>query len=94
MSLGDQEYKFLMIDRKERIIQRMRQQHDNAKLNVDVLSTPQRWLQILNECLRNYENALSRGVQYRVLSDDYKQDISQKKDIPALLLKFTEHTPI
>ena len=87
MSLGDQEYKLLMIDRKERIIQRMRQQHDNAKLNVDVLSTPQRWLQILHECLQNYENALSRGVQYRVVLDSYKQDIDHQKNIQALLSK-------
>jgi sugar-specific transcriptional regulator TrmB len=84
-SLGDQEYKLLMIDRKERIIQRMRLQHDNAKLNADILSTPQRWLQILHECLSDYKKALSRGVQYRVLLDGSKQDIGQKKDLQTLL---------
>ena len=91
MSQGDQEYKLLMIDRKERIIQRMRQQHDNAKLCVDVLSTPQRWLQILNECLRNYENALSRGVQYRVVLDSCKLDIDHQKNIQVLLSKPNFH---
>jgi sugar-specific transcriptional regulator TrmB len=86
-SLGDQEYKFLMIDRKERIIQRMRTQHDNAKLNVDILSTPQRWLQILHDCLKNYENNLSRGTKYRVVLDSCKPDIDRQKNIQALLSK-------
>ena len=86
-SLIDQEYELLMIDRKERIIQRMKHQHKNVKLYVDVLSTPQRWLQILNECLHDYENALSRGVQYRVVLDSCKQDIGHHKNIQTLLSK-------
>jgi len=90
-SLGDQEYKFLMIDRKERIIQRMRQQHDRANLNVDVLSTPQRWLQILHDCIQNYEHTLSRGVRYRVVLDSCKQDFERQKNIQALLSKSNFH---
>jgi sugar-specific transcriptional regulator TrmB len=86
-SFGDQEYRLLMIDRKERIIQRMRHQHDNAKLNVDVLSTPQRWLQILHDCVQNYENTLSRGVKYRVVLDGCKLDIDRQKNIQVLLTK-------
>jgi HTH-type transcriptional regulator, sugar sensing transcriptional regulator len=88
-SFGDQEYKLLMIDRKERIIQRMRQQHDNAKLNVDVLSTPQRWLQILHDCVQNYEKNLSRGVKYRVVLDSCNLDLDRQKNIQALLSKPT-----
>jgi sugar-specific transcriptional regulator TrmB len=91
MSLGDQEYKFLMIDRKERIIQRMRQQHDNVKLTVDVLSTPQRWLQILHYCLQNYEHALSRDVHYRVVLDSCKEDIRHQKNIQTLFSKPNFH---
>ena len=86
-SFGDQEYKLLMIDRKERIIQRMKQQHNNAKLNVDVLSTPQRWLQILHDCIQNYENNLSRGVNYRVVLDGCKQDMDRQKNIQTLQSK-------
>jgi len=88
-SFGDQEFKLLMIDRKERIIQRMRQQHDNAKLNVDVLSTPQRWLQILHDCMQNYEKNLSRGVKYRVVLDNCNLDLDRQKNIQALLSKPT-----
>ena len=85
MPLSDRQYEFLMIDRKERIIQRMRHQHENAKQRVDVLSTLQRWLQILNECLHDYENAISRGVRYRVVLDSCKQDIGRHKNIRDLL---------
>jgi len=88
-SFGDQDYKLLMIDRKERIIQRMRQQHNSAKLNVDIISTPQRWLQILHDCIQNYENTLSRGVKYRVVLDSCKLDIDRQKNIQALLSKPT-----
>jgi hypothetical protein len=80
-SLGDQEYKLLMIDRKERIIQRMKQQHNGAKLCVDVLSTPQRWLQILHDCVQNYEDNLSRGVKYRVVLDSCNLDLDRQKNI-------------
>jgi HTH-type transcriptional regulator, sugar sensing transcriptional regulator len=90
-SFGDQEFKLLMIDRKERIIQRMRQQHDNAKLKVDILSTPQRWLQILHDCVLNYEKTLSRGVQYRVVLDSCKLDIDHQKNIQVLLSKPNFH---
>jgi hypothetical protein len=78
-----------MIDRKERIIQRMRQQHNNAKVNVDVLSTPQRWLQILHDCMTNYEKNLSRGVKYRVVLDSCDLDLDRQKNIQALLSKPT-----
>jgi sugar-specific transcriptional regulator TrmB len=86
-SFGDQDYKLLMIDRKERIIQRTRQQHNSAKLNVDVLSTPQRWLQILHDCMQNYENTLTRGVKYRVVLDSSSLYIDRQKNIQALLSK-------
>jgi sugar-specific transcriptional regulator TrmB len=88
-SFGDQEYKLLMIDRKERIIQKMKQQHNSAKLCVDVLSTPQRWLQILHDCITNYEKNLSRGVKYRVVLDSCDLDLDHQKNIQTLLSKPT-----
>ena len=52
---------------------------------MDVLSTPQRWMQILNECLYDYENAVARGVKYRIVLDSCKIELSHQKNIQALI---------
>jgi sugar-specific transcriptional regulator TrmB len=74
-TLVDQEYKFIIVEGKERIIQRMKEQHDSAKRSVNILSTFRRWLQILDYCFENYVKALKRGVEYRVVIEKY---ISEK----------------
>jgi sugar-specific transcriptional regulator TrmB len=66
-TLQQQEYKFIVVTGKNRIIQFMRKEHDNAQRSVEILSTVQRWLQILEECLESYEKALERGVKYRII---------------------------
>jgi sugar-specific transcriptional regulator TrmB len=63
----DQEYSIVMIDGKERLIQKIREWLDSAQRSTDIISTFQRWLQIFHYCCENYENALKRGVKYRVI---------------------------
>ena len=63
------EYKLVIIDGRERIIQGMKRQHDHAQFSVDILSTFPRWLQIVDECHENYQNALTRNVRYRVIAE-------------------------
>jgi sugar-specific transcriptional regulator TrmB len=45
-----QEHKIILIEGKQRLMQIFRRQHDNVQQKVDILSTLQRWLQILDSC--------------------------------------------
>ena len=83
--LDEQEYQLIMVDHKERIIQKMRQQHEDAQNEVVVLSNPQRWLLILHYCLENYERALERGVWYRVVIENSENGIASQKNVQMLL---------
>ena len=76
-------YKFIILNGRERIIQKMKQQHDSAQFSVDILSTLPRWLQIVEECFENYKNALNRGVKYRIIVEtpDSKAHFSKKVQI-------------
>jgi sugar-specific transcriptional regulator TrmB len=86
-SLRDEEYRLVLIGRKERIIQRIKRQHDTAKVCVDILTTLPRLLQVLNECLPNVEQSLSRGIQFRVALDNCEQEIGAYPTIEILISK-------
>ena len=66
-SLQEPDYKIIMVEGRERIMQMMKLQHHDAQQRVDILSTLQRWLQILDFCLEDYVKALERNVKYRVV---------------------------
>jgi len=85
--LQQQEYKLIVVTRKSRIIQLIRKEHDNAQRSVDILSTVQRWLQILEECLENYVRALERGVKYRVVTEKPLDKKSFESKVQSLLSK-------
>jgi sugar-specific transcriptional regulator TrmB len=84
---SERDYQIVMIDKKERIIQRVRNQHDNAHHRVDILTTMQRLLQFLHNTLENHERALDRGVHYRVLVQESIPEKSVNKDLETLLSK-------
>jgi sugar-specific transcriptional regulator TrmB len=81
----EEEYRFTILDGKERIIQKMKQQHDSTHFSIDILSTLPRWLQIIEECFENYKKALSRGVKYRVIVEKADSEVSLSKNVQALL---------
>jgi sugar-specific transcriptional regulator TrmB len=60
-------YEIKVINGRKRIVDKIKKQHDGAKATVEILSALPRWLQIIDECLVNYRNALDRGVLYRVI---------------------------
>lgn len=68
----EQEYRLVAYEGKERIRQVIKLQHDKAHISMDILSTLQRWLQIIECCHENYEKALARNVKYRVVIDSQK----------------------
>jgi sugar-specific transcriptional regulator TrmB len=60
-------YEIKVINGRKRIVDNIKKQHDGAKGTVEILSALPRWLQIIDECLVNYRNALDRGIRYRVI---------------------------
>jgi sugar-specific transcriptional regulator TrmB len=63
----EREYKIISIEGSRRIIAKIKQQHDAAKLSVDVISFLPRFLHIANQCMENYNKAIARGVKYRII---------------------------
>jgi sugar-specific transcriptional regulator TrmB len=61
------EYNITVIDGRKRILQKIKEKHDKSKITVDIITVLPRWLQILDECLENYKNAVERGVEYRLI---------------------------
>jgi sugar-specific transcriptional regulator TrmB len=64
---NSQEYSIRVIDGRKRIAQKIKDQHSKVQHTVDIITLLPRWLQILDECLENYQKALERGVQYRLI---------------------------
>jgi sugar-specific transcriptional regulator TrmB len=63
----ENQYKITIIENRSRIIAKVKQQHDKAKLTVDIISFLPRFLAIANECSDNYRKATMRGVKYRII---------------------------
>ena len=79
-----QDYKFIVVDGKERLLQLISREHDNAQRSVDILSTVQRWIQIIDECFENYWEALERGVKYRVVTEKPNDEETFRREIRPL----------
>jgi sugar-specific transcriptional regulator TrmB len=81
----EQEYKLIMVEGKERLLQIIKDEHDSVQQSVDILSTFPRWLQILDSCFEDYEKALARKVKYRVVIDKPEGRIDFPENVRALL---------
>jgi sugar-specific transcriptional regulator TrmB len=63
----EKEYKIISIEGRNRIIAKIKQQHDAAKSSVDVISFLPRFLYIANQTQESYKKAIGRGVKYRII---------------------------
>ena len=79
------QYTIKILNGRKRIIQKIKEQHDSAKSAIDVISILPRWLQIIDECIDNYINALKRGVKYRIMIGVPDCGSSLPKKISCLL---------
>jgi sugar-specific transcriptional regulator TrmB len=96
----ESQYKIIIIENRSRIIAKIKQQHDKAKLTVDIISFLPRFLAIATECLDNYRKATMRGVKYRIilgvpdrelgLSDVLPYDIRKAHDNENTTIKIVE----
>jgi sugar-specific transcriptional regulator TrmB len=86
-TLSQQKYKLTKIEGRERLIQVIKLQHDKVQRNVDIMTTMQRWLQILHYVFEDYIRAFARGVKYRVVLEASPSEISSRENIQSLLKK-------
>jgi sugar-specific transcriptional regulator TrmB len=82
-----QEVKLILLEGKGKLMQTMKNEHDNVQRTVDIITTLQRWLQILDFCFQDYLEALDRGVKYRVVIAKPAGRITFPENIQALLAK-------
>ena len=62
-----QDYRFKIVESKERILQIIKSQHKNTQQSSHIITTFQRFHSALEFCFEECENALQRGVEYRVI---------------------------
>ena len=62
-----EEYNITIIDGRKRILQKIKNQHEKVQKTVDIITVLPRWLQIIDECFENYQQAVQRGVEYRLI---------------------------
>jgi len=60
----DQNYKFSVLEGRERILQIFKEYHKNAQKAIDALSTLPRLLQIIHYCNREFITALKKGTNF------------------------------
>jgi sugar-specific transcriptional regulator TrmB len=84
-TVQEQDYKITILSGKNRIIHKIKQQHDDARCTVDIVSPLPRWLQIVQECRQNYMKALKRGVKYRLIIETPSSEVVWPKNILSLL---------
>jgi sugar-specific transcriptional regulator TrmB len=80
-----QDVELVVISGRERLIRLIRGQHNSVQNSVRILSTVQRWIQIIEDCLESYEKALQKGVTYRVITEDPRDRVSFDNKIGVLL---------
>ena len=93
----EQDYKVIVIEGKERIIQRIKLAHDNVQRSADILTTLTRWQDFVHHCYENHEKALDRGAKYRIIIEKPECELNFEEDIlvllehPNLELKFSRN---
>lgn len=80
-----EEYKIFIVEGRRRLSQIIKHQHNVVQHSVDILSTVQRWLQILDFSLETYEKAMNRGVNYRIVLDDPGFKIEFQEKVQTLI---------
>jgi sugar-specific transcriptional regulator TrmB len=78
---NEKEYKIRIIDGRKRIMAKIKEQHDNAKSTIDIVTFLPRFLKIAYDCEENYRKASERGVKYRIIIGLPNENIDLPDDI-------------
>jgi sugar-specific transcriptional regulator TrmB len=81
----NKEYTFSIIDGKERILQIMKENHKGAKKSVYVLTTLDRWMQILTYCFKEFKESIARIAKYHLVVQIPNYEFTFPERVHALL---------
>lgn len=93
----NQDYSISIVEGKDTIINRSRAAHARSLVSVAVCSTFQRWIQMDREINETIQNAVERGVFYRIVVEKPEGELCLPDEINKLLakknfqLKITNH---
>ncbi len=79
------EYQISLIDGKETIISKIKTLTENTQSDLCVCQTLQRWLHVNDEISKTVQEALKRGVKYRVVLEKPEGEFSFPKGYKSLL---------
>lgn len=79
------EYNISIIEGKETIVKKTKYTIDNAASSVCICSTAQRWIHFTSEIIENAQEALNRGVKYRVILENSNGEILFPKEFKKIL---------
>jgi sugar-specific transcriptional regulator TrmB len=81
----EQDYKFKMVESKERILQIIKSQHKNAQQSIHIITTLQRFHSALDCCFEQCEKALQRTVEYRIVIGKHEGNAVMTENLRVLL---------
>jgi sugar-specific transcriptional regulator TrmB len=93
----EKEHRFVIAQGRERLIQLVKMEMDLAQHSIHAITTLRRWLQILYYCFENHENALERGVRFRMLLEapitqrELPENVLRLAEKPNFELRLTSH---
>jgi len=82
-----EKFKLKMYEGRQRILQIIRLNLDNTQHNLNVVSTLERWLHVVNSCSENYEKTVARVAKCRIIVEKPEGDIIFPNRIKAWLEK-------
>jgi sugar-specific transcriptional regulator TrmB len=82
-----EDFEISIIEGKERVINRCRKSHGSAQRSVCCCSIFQRWIQIGQEIHDTIQEAVLRGVQYRMILESPTNEIKIPKNVLSLMEK-------
>lgn len=83
----NQDYSISIVEGKDTIINRSRAAHARSLVSVEVCTTFQRWIQMDREINETIQNAVERGVFYRIVVEKPEGEICLPDEINKLLTK-------
>jgi sugar-specific transcriptional regulator TrmB len=83
----EHEPKIMIIEGKNKLLQKIKAQHANVQQSVEILTTLDRWMQILDTCFEDYVKALARKVKYRIVVEKPASKIEFAEAVRVLVEK-------
>ncbi len=83
----NEKHRILIINGTKSLMQLIRKEHGKARHSIYIIAPYQRWTQIAGEIHEHYEQALERGVQYRIILEKTEPPTQLPETLNVLFTK-------